>query len=62
MLRRKIEQTLYNYYQNPNNKILVINGARQIGKSYIVRETASQIFQNYIEINLKDDHDSQQLF
>ena len=62
MLRRKIEQTLYNYYQNPNNKILVINGARQIGKSYIIRETASQIFQNYIEINLKDDHDSQQLF
>lgn len=58
MLKRKIEKTLNENYKNKNNKIIILTGARQIGKSFIIRETAKSFFENYIEINLKDDFDS----
>lgn len=59
---RKIEEQLKAYYNNPDAKILVINGARQIGKSFIIRQTAKKAFKYYIEINLRDDFDSNKIF
>lgn len=62
MFYRKIEKTLQEYYESKNEKILVIDGARQIGKSFIIRETACKYFLNYIEINLKSDFEGAQIF
>ena len=62
MFYRKIETELYEYYNDTTAKIIVINGARQIGKSYIIRKTASSFFKNYIEINLKSDFEGEQIF
>lgn len=62
MFNRKIEKTLVNYYENKNDKIVLIDGARQIGKSYIIRETAKKYFKNYIEIDLKSDFEGDRLF
>ena len=62
MFYRKIEKRLEEYYKDINAKIIVINGARQIGKSFIIRETASKYFKNYIELNLKSDYEGDQLF
>lgn len=44
MFYRKIESRLNEYYKNVDEKIVIINGARQIGKSFIIRETAKKIF------------------
>lgn len=49
-------------FKDKNAKILIIDGARQIGKSFIVRETASRLFPNYIEIDLKSDYEGDRLF
>ena len=46
MLKRKFEIILNDYYKNLNAKIIIIDGARQIGKSFIIRETASHFFAN----------------
>ena len=62
MFYRKIEEHLYNYYRNKDARIVVVDGARQVGKSFIIRETAKRSFKNYVEINLKDDFDSDKLF
>lgn len=62
MFKRKIESTIKSYFEGNKEKILVIDGARQIGKSYIIRKLSKQYFQNYIEINLKDDFDSNKFF
>lgn len=62
MFYRKIEKRLVEYYKDINAKIVVINGARQIGKSFIIRETAKKYFPNYIEINLKSDFDGDQIY
>ena len=59
---RKIESILNQYYDNTNDNILIITGARQIGKSYIIRETAYKKFKYYNEINLRDDFDGDKIF
>jgi predicted AAA+ superfamily ATPase len=46
-----------------SNKILVIDGARQIGKSYIIRKVGEDLFkENYIEINFVEDKEGNKLF
>ena len=62
MFKRKIEKRLYNYYDNKDENILIIKGARQIGKSFIIRNTAESYFKNYIEIDLKSDYENKMLF
>lgn len=62
LLYRKIEKDIKNHFDNDINKILVINGARQIGKSFIIRKVCSELFKNYCEINLLEDKIGEQLF
>lgn len=53
-LKRKISKFIKNYYLT-NEKILIIDGARQVGKSYIVRKVCSELYKNYIEIDFFQD-------
>lgn len=62
MLYRKIESPISNYFASDTDKILVVTGARQIGKSYIIRYCASKYFKNIIEINLITDSEGDRLF
>ena len=62
MLRRKIQQTLKEYFSSDRNKILIIDGARQVGKSYIVRHEGRAAFSNFVEINMIDDRDGARVF
>lgn len=55
MLKRKIENTINKYFDSNSNKILIIDGARQIGKSFIIRELGKKRFENYIELNFVED-------
>ncbi len=62
MLYRKIESFIDNYLKSESNKVLIIDGARQIGKTYIIRHVGKKLFANYIEINLLQDYLSEKLF
>lgn len=62
MLFRKIEKEIRDYCQNKPNKILVVDGARQVGKSFIIRHVGQQMFDNYVEINLLEDADGMRFF
>ena len=55
MLFRKIEKIIENHLKSDSNKVMIINGARQIGKSFIIRYAGQKVFPNYIEINLLED-------
>lgn len=59
---RKISKYIEEYLTSDESKILCIDGARQIGKTYIIRELASKHFKNYIEINMADDKTGDKLF
>ncbi len=44
------------------NKILLVNGARQIGKSYLIRFVGHKLFPHFVEINLKEDKEGDRIF
>ena len=59
---RKISKYIEEYLTGNEEKILCIDGARQVGKSYIIRELSKKHFENYIEINMADDKTGDKLF
>lgn len=62
MLYRKFARRLEDFLNNEPRKILLVNGARQIGKSYIIRYVGKQLFKNFVEINLKADKEGMGIF
>ncbi|MDE5957084.1 MAG: AAA family ATPase [Muribaculaceae bacterium] len=56
MLYRKIEELLKERLSQPSERVPVVSGARQIGKSYIIRYVGQQLFKNFIELNLIEDN------
>ncbi len=55
MLFRKIATRIEEYLSSDSDRMLLIDGARQIGKSYIIRHVGEKMFPNYIEINMEED-------
>ena len=55
MLYRKIGKEIETHLKSNSNKIMIVNGARQVGKSYFIRHIGNKLFANYIEINLLED-------
>ena len=51
MLKREIEEKLKEWKRNSDKKCLIISGARQVGKTYIVEKFAKENYENFIEIN-----------
>lgn len=62
MLYRKIENYIENHLQSSSNKVLIIDGARQIGKSFIIRHTGQRLYKNYIEVNMEEDKLGDKIF
>ena len=62
MLERKFTQFLEHFLMEETNKILLVNGARQIGKSYLIRYVGKRLFPHFVEINLKEDKEGDQVF
>ena len=62
MLFRKIESLIEAHLQSESKKILLIDGARQVGKTYIIRYAGRKLFENFIEINMVEDSLGDRLF
>lgn len=55
MLQRKIEKEIIKWIRN-NKKALLIDGARQVGKTFIIRKVLENENCEYIEFNLLENH------
>lgn len=53
MLKRKITDEIKNWTVKKEKKCLVIQGARQTGKTYIIERFAEENYDEYVEINFK---------
>lgn len=62
MLYRKIESLIEEHLKSGSPKILLVDGARQVGKTYIIRHIGNKLFSNYIEINMVEDSLDARLF
>jgi len=54
-MKRKIYDELVKWKNKPGKMPLLVNGARQVGKSYILQIFGKQEFDNYIIVNLETD-------
>ncbi|MBN2802358.1 MAG: AAA family ATPase [Deltaproteobacteria bacterium] len=59
---RKYTEILCDWKERSNRKPLVIRGARQVGKTYLIREWARKHFENYIELNFDETPSLNKLF
>ena len=62
MLYRKIKSYIEEHLKSNDDKILLIEGARQIGKSFIIRNVGTALYDNYVEINFVADDEGEKVF
>ena len=62
MLKRKIADLIEQHLKSDPARILLIDGARQVGKTYIIRYVGKMLFPNFIEINMLADSVGEKLF
>lgn len=62
MLYRKIEKDIEGYLRAEDDRIMILEGARQIGKSFIIREVGKKLYDNFIEINFAEDDEGPKIF
>ena len=62
MLKRKIFNKISSYLKSDSDKLLIIDGARQTGKTYSIRELGSKLYSSFIEIDMKNDETNDRLF
>jgi len=51
-MKRKITEALLQWKQTKNRMPLIVNAARQVGKTYSVLEFGKAEYQNVVHINL----------
>lgn len=52
MLNRKIFTKLEEWYKSGSNKTILLTGARQVGKTFIIREFLKRNAKSFVEFNL----------
>lgn len=62
MLKRKVVSELIDWKNNHKNKCLLVIGARQIGKTFIIREFAKENYDSFYEINFLENEKQKEIF
>lgn len=62
MLKRKIIDDMKYWKDNRRNTCLVITGARQVGKTYIIREFAKNNYEKFYELNFLENKELNGVF
>lgn len=60
--KRKIEKKLYEWNNDPNKVPLIVDGLRQIGKSYIVDKFAHEEYENVIVYDFRHNKSLRKIF
>ena len=62
MISRKIEKEFQHFLEDGKKKALLITGARQVGKTYSIREFGRRNFRSFIELNFLENTAAKELF
>jgi len=62
MLKRKFLDTLVEWKNNHKTECLLVKGARQVGKTFIIREFGKQNYKNVIELNFFTNVEYREIF
>lgn len=61
-MKREALKQLYKWKENPDRKPLIIRGARQVGKTWLMKEFASEAYPQYAYINFEDNEIAKNIF
>ena len=61
-MKRKLYNALIKWKNDPDRKPLVLEGARQVGKTWLLKEFGKNEYQNLVYVNFHDDHEAQEIF
>ena len=61
-MKRKITSDLIRWKNNDKRKPLLIHGARQVGKTYIIQEFAKEYYEDYVYVNFDTNKSFDDLF
>lgn len=62
MLRRKAREELAEWRHSPDGRALLVTGARQVGKTFLIREFLEEEYENVVEFDLVEQDDVCQAF
>lgn len=62
MLKRKITASLLTWKQDPDKRVLLVKGARQVGKTYSILDFAKNNYQSTIYINFEENPAYKEIF
>ena len=62
MLYRKAIEKFEEWKKKENKKALLVTGARQIGKTFLIREFAHKNYENFVEINFVTQESAKLIF
>lgn len=62
MLKRKAYDKLKEWKTRHKNNCLMVKGARQVGKTYLIREFGKSEYENFVEINFIKNQELKQIF
>lgn len=62
MLKRKATDYIDNWIKTKNKKCLLVQGPRQVGKTYLVEHFATNHYEDFIEINFKEMPSAREIF
>ncbi len=61
-MKRKLYNALIEWKNDPDRKPLVLEGARQVGKTWLLKEFGKNEYQNLVYVNFHDDPEAQEIF
>ena len=61
-MERKIIQELINWKKDKNKKPLIISGARQIGKTWVMKHFGKNFYKNYVYLNFEKNEKLNEIF
>ena len=59
---RKVLEELFRWKENPRKKPLVLKGARQVGKTWLMKELASKFYDDSVYVSFDKDADAAKIF
>ena len=62
MLKRKLLEELRNWVKTKNRKCLIVQGARQTGKTFTIEKFAEERYEETVEINFKQTPSASEIF
>jgi uncharacterized protein len=61
-MKRDIYSHLLDWKESKDRKPLILSGARQVGKTYILKQFANDAYENHVYINFEQQKDTRSLF